>query len=598
MKAITILFLFLFTYASTLNSQVHIKSNGYYSMTSILKEKCDKFTQKNPNHTLIGSIKFTNSNVIGPSNFITISNNNNIGKNDVYEMTHFHSDVSESRWEGISKDKSSSIILFHDNSGYYGTINRNNYSEILRVVPLDNSTSIVVGSGVTSNSEELVCGIRSLADCIPTLDVCGNDQLDNTDCTGDCPAHIEFLFLVSDEGYEYYSNNEMTAVNIKLMMSDLEAAWSNSKINNSASYDWVRYDYSVPTTGNCEDIATDIACQHQDIQELRVQYGADIVVLLSTPDVTWPNALACVPAIGAIPEAGYIVQPVHTALNDNTFAHEVGHVFGCNHAFSSPTKNCCGLGNTFSVNGSPIKTIMRGAGTIPYYSDPNIKYMGVPTGVYFAPTGRMNNSAGKIRTASCIVSDFVPSVTPQASIIFEQIDCEVISTALYNSTVLNDANYSFSWYVTEDGYFLENNIGQYTSLGTGESVTITDTEVGDPCENYFIHLVVLKFGQIIFHKSKILKGGICTDNVWCGPDDTGAVSSRSSQDYLNNKNSHTSPKIIQIEYFDIFGNLLLRTSIDNLHRKSQPDFIFTGVVVKVVFYDNNSRIITKSLSLN
>ncbi len=61
----------------------------------------------------------------------------------------------------------------------------------------------------------------------------------------------------------------MTAANIRMMMSDLELAWENSKIENTVSYDWVEYDFSISADINCDVLATDLACQRNDVKELR-----------------------------------------------------------------------------------------------------------------------------------------------------------------------------------------------------------------------------------------------------------------------------------------------------------------------------------------
>ena len=110
-------------------------------------------------------------------------------------MTYFKSDsLNGNYWEGKSQDKSCSFSFFSNNAGYFGTINRNNYSQILRVFPLDSITSIAVQASSYLEIKDLSCGTQFVSECIPNLDFCGDNPMDNSGCEGNCAAHIEFLF--------------------------------------------------------------------------------------------------------------------------------------------------------------------------------------------------------------------------------------------------------------------------------------------------------------------------------------------------------------------------------------------------------------------
>jgi hypothetical protein len=138
-----------------------------------------------------------------------------------------------------------------------------------------------------------------------------------------------------------------------------------------------------------------------NVHALRETYKADLVSLVVE------NASAGVAGIGYVMTSvgSYFKSYAFTAIARkytgayNTLAHEVGHNLGCAHDRQNSTSQAAypySYGYRFNANGVQYRTIMAyapGQG-IPYYSNPNVSYLGVPTGI---PDGQAN-SADNART--------------------------------------------------------------------------------------------------------------------------------------------------------------------------------------------------------
>lgn len=159
---------------------------------------------------------------------------------------------------------------------------------------------------------------------------------------------------------------------------------------------------------NNGDIALD------QVHTLRNQLGADLVILVNggSGGIAW---LMQYPSTGFAANAFGVVG--QSSLSSLTFAHEIGHIFGAHHNrenaivngtlqqgafpfsyghhFQAPT----GSSNTYGTVMSYL------GGRIPYFSDPNVSYSGIPTGI---PEGLPNeaNNAETLRLTAPFVTQF------------------------------------------------------------------------------------------------------------------------------------------------------------------------------------------------
>ncbi|GEM_PF-1692250 len=159
-----------------------------------------------------------------------------------------------------------------------------------------------------------------------------------------------------------------------------------------------------------------------DVLTLRATYKADLVSLV-------------VEQAGNIAGIGYVMTWVNTGFKDwaftvvgrvytgsyNTLAHEVGHNLGCAHDRQNSSSQAAypySYGYRFTgSNGVQYRTIMAYApGTpIPNYSNPNVLYMGVPTGIPDGQPNSADNARTINQTAPLAESFFAGTVKPPST---------------------------------------------------------------------------------------------------------------------------------------------------------------------------------------
>ncbi len=157
---------------------------------------------------------------------------------------------------------------------------------------------------------------------------------------------------------------------------------------------------------------------HMDeLLPLRDLVGADFLSVL----VDGRNTLGEVPTCGIAPvmSADYIqpsfeayaisVVSVQCASSVWSFAHEVGHNRGCAHNRENtqvPGAYDYSYGHRFEVGGSGFRTVMAydtnppEFARIPYFSNPDVDWIGAPTGVPVGWAGEAHNSRTQNQTAT------------------------------------------------------------------------------------------------------------------------------------------------------------------------------------------------------
>jgi uncharacterized protein (DUF2141 family) len=140
------------------------------------------------------------------------------------------------------------------------------------------------------------------------------------------------------------------------------------------------------------------------IPALRQQYGADIVSLWVGSGSSDEAGRAFQPGDLSTPDPtlGYNVVQELYADNNYVFAHEIGHNLGAGHDPSDTTPRAIpyAYGKSFTIGSYTIGDIMSNGDRIPYYSNPNVSYQGVPT-------GNLDNSAQPANNAE-VMNQFAP----------------------------------------------------------------------------------------------------------------------------------------------------------------------------------------------
>lgn len=151
------------------------------------------------------------------------------------------------------------------------------------------------------------------------------------------------------------------------------------------------------------------------VAQLRQQYGADLVSLWVGNETGTEAGEAFQPGSTATaqPQSGFNVVEAQYAVDDYVFAHEIGHNLGAGHDRSDPTPRAIpyAYGKTFYLGHYFVGDIMNDAGAdrIPYYSNPNVSFEGVPTGNPDNSAQPADNARVMSQCAP-IVANYEPSV--------------------------------------------------------------------------------------------------------------------------------------------------------------------------------------------
>jgi hypothetical protein len=141
--------------------------------------------------------------------------------------------------------------------------------------------------------------------------------------------------------------------------------------------------------------------QLESAHTLRAQYGADVVVLITESMATYSGlGYIMSPPSSAFEDFAFAVVRRQFATGGQVFAHEIGHLMGCQHdpdnAASSGAYSYS-YGHRFNDGTNDYRTVMAYApGTrIPYFSSPAVNFNDTPTGVTNAADNALtiNNTA-------------------------------------------------------------------------------------------------------------------------------------------------------------------------------------------------------------
>lgn len=205
------------------------------------------------------------------------------------------------------------------------------------------------------------------------------------------------------------------------------------------------------STGDALSVVTNDA----NVAALRDQYGADMVsFIVDTPNSCGTAWVQRNPGSSFVNYA-FQATDIHCAVGNLTFAHEHGHNMGMEHnpensgVGSEPEKASYLWSFAHYVNGS-YRTVMsysspcsNGCTRVMRFSNPNINYAGVPTGVV---NEKENARTGDLTTP--IISDFRSTVVPQNGIInvrVNQSSDDVEESLADGSMYLNSTDLEFGY---------------------------------------------------------------------------------------------------------------------------------------------------------
>jgi peptidyl-Asp metalloendopeptidase len=147
---------------------------------------------------------------------------------------------------------------------------------------------------------------------------------------------------------------------------------------------------------------------NSDVNSLRDRFGADLVSMYISKSRSVAWMLRQNPA--GYWDEGTFSTVIPGISVSTTLAHEIGHNLGCGHNRADQTSSpyfSYSYGHTFNYDGITLGTVMSYTHQIMSFSNPDVYYNGIPTGVPIGQTGEANNAATISHTSPIVASSRV-----------------------------------------------------------------------------------------------------------------------------------------------------------------------------------------------
>jgi len=271
---------------------------------------------------------------------------------------------------------------------------------------------------------------------------------------------IQVLVLFTEDAEYAVGDRYSTAV---AAISSVTTAYYNSGITSS--------ELSVSLAGvetisfsETRNIRSDISSliNDEEADSLRRAFWGDVVILLTDANYTTSRGGAIYGIAGEIEataQNAFAIVEVDVVTSQFTFAHELGHLQGGRHQRCTKTYSPGGCsrergsahGYSWKISDSQyVWTIMhqlRSQGSrIPYFSNPNVSYIGKPTGT------SINNNAQKLRDTASTIASFRTGDLLRAIILAKASGaCSGDPLRIGSSVSGGIGSYSYQWAASTNG---------------------------------------------------------------------------------------------------------------------------------------------------
>jgi len=308
-------------------------------------------------------------------------------------------------------------------------------------------------------------------------------------------AELDLLVLYTSAAENWANNNQGGMNNyLATLVSSSQTALDNSEIDanlNLVHSALTSYNESGDSGQDLTRLRTQGDGFMDEAHTLRDTHYADLVMLISLTNDTGGIAYLLNNQNGS-PSFGFSLVRVQQPVSSYTFIHEIGHNMGCGHNAEQNFQAGPGLfsysagGRWTSTNGGKYCSIMSyESGTyyadgvthnrVPHFSNPNVNYIGAPTGDPTTADNARNNEFTKL-----VIEDYriAPGGSPTLSYQSNTIDDDTNGASNGNDNGIPEGGESIQLSVELDNTGTADATNVSATLATTDAdITITDADL-------------------------------------------------------------------------------------------------------------------------
>lgn len=190
-----------------------------------------------------------------------------------------------------------------------------------------------------------------------------------------------------------------------------------------------------------------------EVHTLRNDFRADMVAMLSDSSGACGLGYLMANLSAGFQSSAFTVTEYTCAVGNLTFAHELGHNMGCAHDRDNSTSGlfAYSFGHRWiSTNGRQYRSVMAYTpGTrVPLFSNPDILYIGTPTGVAVGEATAAHN-AQTINLSAATIASFRQSGGGNVPVIGDQpdaVEARAGSVVELSVSASGDGDLAYTWY--------------------------------------------------------------------------------------------------------------------------------------------------------
>ena len=435
---ITLALLLLFSYGLKAQNFVEEVAESQAKLSDNFKVKLDKL-KKNDSFESMYYVKFNELSRIQKNGKITLTLPNMKEPIELITFRMEYKTDTDYNWYATTKDGFGSVIIMRKGNEYTGhfSLGGNNEYQIYN----ENGQHILVKmkpsegnySKCSSKPEKKSGAIEP--------------PKSSSERTNGCPDPIRVLVLWTANA----ANADMNINNtINTGIGQFNSSIYRSDINGASITLAGSQQINFAETGNIDVDILQLATNRPDVESLRDNIDADLVVLLTNGD--YERYLGRIWQFGLVRANGFAIVQISSATNSRkTFAHELGHLFDTRH-YEDDTYNALPYAHAYQLPLFGGCTIMYGSGAvIENFSNPNVSISGSPTG-----TSSTNNNARRISETVSTVRNYEPN--PTGNILYSVIDGPNYGSVYQSYTwgavtsCSNSTPFNCEWFTSNDAF--------------------------------------------------------------------------------------------------------------------------------------------------